>query len=244
MVHCLCCEWCQIAILPDQVAAHLKLDVHKAKGLKVDQAKLDEAVEEMDVFESLPMIIETHAEDVAPAPYQGLAIHKGFQCTHCTKVTGSPQYMRKHFSSAHPGESKVNGWQECLVQRFNKEHHENTQMWFRVATVPEVVEELSLSEQIIADMKKEMEKQLAIHHQSRNVDARNVSPWLKTTKWHEHVEAYDHKELLKLVAPPGAKEFSGLQDAVEEYFEEATDMLESMQELTLQKLNTPDPAKT
>jgi hypothetical protein len=243
-LHCLCCEWCQIAIIPEHVAAHLKLNVHKAKGLIGDQAKLDETVEEMDIFECLPMTPETLAEDTAPAPYKGLAIHKGFQCTHCIKVTQSAEYMRKHFSSKHPIESKVNGWQECLVQRFTHIHQKKTQMWFRVATVPEAVEELSLSEKILADMKKELGKQLRVHHQSRNVDARNVSPWLKTTKWHEHLGAFEHKELLALSTPPGAKEFPGLQDAVEEYFEEATELLESMQELTLQKLNSPDPAKT
>jgi hypothetical protein len=112
-------------------------------------------------------------------------------------------------------------------------------MWFRVATVPEVAEELSLSEKIIADMKKEMEKQLVVYHPSRNTC--NVSPWLKMTKWHE--QAFDSKEPLSLIAPPGAREFPGLQDTVEEYFEEATELLESMQELTLQKLNSSDPAK-
>ena len=187
-LHCLCCKWCQIGVLPGQVAAHLSLEVHRTKGLKVDQAKLDEVLEEMDVFECFPVTPETNAEDAAPPPYEGLAIHQGFQCTRCTKMTQSAEYMQKHYSSKHPGESRVDGWRQCSIQRFTPAGVENMPMWFRVAPVetPEV-DTRSLEERILTEMKQEMKKYLDVQHRLNNVDARNISPWLKTTKWHEHL---------------------------------------------------------
>lgn len=75
-------------------------------------------------------------------------------------------------------------------------------------------------------------------------DPRTVSPWLLSTKWHEHIEGFETTELRNLISFPGKEELQGLPKLVELYFQDATGLLPSTSELTLQKLNTSDPAKT
>jgi hypothetical protein len=81
-------------------------------------------------------------------------------------------------------------------------------------------------------------------HLRNQADQRCISPWLLTTKWHEHVHGHDVKELCDLIAIPTKMEYPGLSAAVQEYFAEATAEMDSLQELTLQILNTADPVKT
>jgi hypothetical protein len=64
-----------------------------------------------------------------------------------------------------------------------------------------------------------------------------------STKWHLHVEGLDTSELLRLIAIPDEKEFPGLKKLVLEYMQQATDLIPSTMELSLQRLNTPDPMK-
>jgi hypothetical protein len=93
-------------------------------------------------------------------------------------------------------------------------------------------------------VKEQMAAALQTPHLRNQEDHRCISPWLLTTKWHEHVQGYDVKELCNLIAFPSKVEYPGLSTAVQEYFAEATDEMESLQELTLQTLNTADPVKT
>ncbi|KAG2126628.1 uncharacterized protein EDB93DRAFT_1096999 [Suillus bovinus] len=76
-------------------------------------------------------------------------------------------------------------------------------------------------------------------------EKRMVSPWLLTTKWHEHVAGYDVAALRMLVALPKADDHTmpNLMQAVEEYFESALVLLDITDELILQRLNSPDPLK-
>lgn len=73
-------------------------------------------------------------------------------------------------------------------------------------------------------------------------NARSISPWLLSTRWHEHVHGYDTNELLKLISIP-KDDFPGLKALVKRYMEQATDLIKSTAELCLQHLNTADPDK-
>jgi hypothetical protein len=77
------------------------------------------------------------------------------------------------------------------------------------------------------------------------LDGRMVSPWLLTTRWHEHMAGKDIQQLCSLVALPKNEDafIPGLRDAVEAYYEEAITLLDKTGELVLQRLNSPDPTK-
>ncbi|KAG2063025.1 hypothetical protein BDR04DRAFT_953732, partial [Suillus decipiens] len=76
-------------------------------------------------------------------------------------------------------------------------------------------------------------------------DNRMVSPWLLSTKWHEHTAGHDPATLRKLVEIPKADDpiMPDLTYAVEQYFESALVILDTTEELILQRLNSPDPLK-
>lgn len=97
---------------------------------------------------------------------------------------------------------------------------------------------------LTASVRQHMIKVLEVPRKRNKVDKRSISPWLLTTQWHEHVCGYDVKELCDLVAFPSKRELPGLPAVVQEYFAEATQEIATLQELTLQILNTADPVKT
>ncbi|KAG2088572.1 uncharacterized protein F5147DRAFT_525879, partial [Suillus discolor] len=76
-------------------------------------------------------------------------------------------------------------------------------------------------------------------------EKRMVSPWLLTTKWHEHVAGHDVATLRKLVEFPKVDDpiMPKIAHVVEAYFDGALRLLEVTDELILQRLNSPDPLK-
>lgn len=101
---------------------------------------------------------------------------------------------------------------------------------------------------MVEKVMKELEKELDMVQVSN--DGRLVSPWLLTTRWHEYVAAFDTpaKEIRGRVALPqpdkgDEEDFRTLKDMVEAYFQEAVSLIDSMDELVLQRLNSPDPMK-
>jgi hypothetical protein len=86
---------------------------------------------------------------------------------------------------------------------------------------------------------KEADKQ----DQQRDINARQVTPFLLTTRWHEHVQGYNTAELVALVTHPKREEFPGLLHAAKHLFEGATQLIDETPELILQILNSADPDK-
>jgi hypothetical protein len=91
----------------------------------------------------------------------------------------------------------------------------------------------------------ETDKAFAEVIQTSDLNSCAVAPWLLSTKWpgHLHVDGYDPGELMALVKPLTKWENSRLVDLVHQYFEDATNLIDYTDELTLQHLNTPDPTK-
>jgi hypothetical protein len=240
-LRCLCCEWCQVAIPPAQVSAHLKNSVHKGSGFSVNPTKLKNALTEMGVEDDLPLPPCTTWEQSAPYPFHGLKVLKGFACHLCSQLTISEKYLRDHYTMNHPNDPSPSQLHQCLMQRLSLASSGPHRVLFRVKA-----EDLINMEQDspLAQVQAQMNKVLAAPRKRNTVDQRSVSPWLLTTQWHKHVKDYDVKELCGLVSFPKKTEFPGLQEVVEEYFLEATDEIPTYQELTLQILNTADPVKT
>ncbi|KAI6158487.1 hypothetical protein EDD17DRAFT_1488651 [Pisolithus thermaeus] len=101
-----------------------------------------------------------------------------------------------------------------------------------------------LHQSLVDSLLKELEPTLQVVQVP--LDGRMVSPWLLTTRWHEHMAGKDIKQLCSLVALPknNDADIPGLRDAVEAYYEEALSLLDRTGELVLQRLNSPDPTKS
>ncbi|KAI6009128.1 hypothetical protein EDC04DRAFT_2964128 [Pisolithus marmoratus] len=102
----------------------------------------------------------------------------------------------------------------------------------------------TLHQSLVDSLLKELEPTLQVIQTP--LDGRMVSPWLLTTRWHEHMAGKDIKKLCSLVALPKNNDgdIPGLRDAVEAYYEKALSLLDKTGELVLQRLNSPDPMKS
>jgi hypothetical protein len=226
----------------DRVKGHLRSAIHKKTNLQVQQHKLDEALADMEVNKDLPSPPCTTLDVQAPRPYQGLKVLEGFACTLCTQLALSESYLKDHYTREHSNHPHPSQLTQCSMQRFSLMHTGPLRKLFRVQS--EALIQIQPAMSVVAVAQQLMAKALQVPRKRGNVDKRSVSPWLLTTKWHEHVHGYDVKELYDLVAFPSKTEFPGLVSTVQEYFSDATEEMQTLQELTLQMLNTADPAKT
>jgi len=230
----LCCQICQIALAPDHVSGHLD-STHPL--LKVN----------IDLFKQLTvslMIASTLPSSVAGGshcpPYKGLKVYEGIACGSCIFTCASKEWMGKHHRQKHSSITTPREWRSCKMQQLNK--GANKQFW-RVA---EDEEPPFIHQEAIDGMRREMAEAIRIEQISGDApDKRTVSPWLLTTKWHEHVAGHDTATLRKLVEIPkfNDADMPHLRDAVEGYFREALKLIDVTDELVLQRLNTPDPVK-
>jgi hypothetical protein len=176
--------------------------------------------------------------------FQGLAIEKGYACALCPQAGRSRESLRKHHSQFHPDQPCPQSWISCSIQRLTSAIRgvpRSAHAWFRV--LDSTLSSGPSSNMLLEGLQEQMGTVLEDPHQPTMTDHRSISPWLLTTRWHEHINGYHIKELIDLIAFPKEAEFPRLKEVVIRYFQEATDLLPSLSELTRQILNSEDPLK-
>lgn len=231
----LICVPCKVAILPAHVQSHLDVS-HKGSGLKINSLAFADAVEAMGVPESLP-----------PTPtgpdlqeFAGLELHDGLRCGSCPAITNGMPAMGVHYSKYHKGIVKPKDFTSVKFQRLNNGVMHNTKFEVR----PRNLKAPSPDEALIATMRAETDEAFAKGLDPARLNARSVSPWLLTTKWHLHIAGHAPEALMSAVKPLQEAEVPRLVGLVKRYFEDAADLIDITDDLVLQHLNTPDPAKT
>jgi hypothetical protein len=227
----LCCLICQVALPPDHISGHIE-NAHP--GLRLDDDKYTQAIFDLKIAITLPTSI---AGGQYTKAYKGLKVHDGFACNSCSYACGSKRTMGEHHRKEHAAIDTPREWTPCKMQQLNKGAHKRC---WRVSGDNEVP---CNHQEVIDRMRKEMAEVTTVEQVAR--ESRMVSPWLMTTKWHEHVAGHNISMLRKLVEIPKVDnaEMPGLQYAVEEYFRHAQTLFEVTDELILQRLNSPDPIK-
>jgi hypothetical protein len=132
VISALICEPCKWAIKPGQVQGHMN-DTHHEAGVHIDADQLQEALELLDVSETLP---EAPKGQIFPE-IVGLAIQEGFQCHHCDKAQGASSSMEKHHRQHHLDQPLPNAWPKCYLQhittrpcfKFNLEANRDQHGW-------------------------------------------------------------------------------------------------------------------
>jgi hypothetical protein len=208
----------------------------------VDSNQLENAIYEMGVEKELPFPPCTTLRQRASPPFAGIKILEGYACTICTQLSLNKKHLQDHYTQKHPIQHCPTVFSQYPMQRFSLAHAGPCRTLFRVQPPPLVLPSKTASPLTYA--RQQMAKALEVPRKRSNVDQRSISPWLLSTHWHEHIYGYNAKELCDLASFPNKKEFPGLQEVVHDYFAEATQELCTLQELTLQILNTNDPAKT
>jgi hypothetical protein len=187
----------------------------------------------MGVSPALPVMDYGPLDEV-----EGLKVHDGIMCTLCDKPLLKERSMHDHHLQAHPGLPTPKTWPAIKVQQLDAAL---SRSYFRVVPSSRRRSEPLDPDVVIHNLRAEMHE--AARDQPRTVNTRMVSPWLLTTKWHEHTRGYSVPELRRLVQYP-KKDLVGLRDFVIHLLRHASDLIEQCSELILQRLNTPDPAKT
>lgn len=230
----LICTSCQIALVLAHVQAHFR-GVHSQAGIHVDVGKLFEACSLFCLVSELPTIGLGPIEEV-----EGLAVQESLVCSICSALHTVEGKMRRHHSKHHPTLPRPTSWKKVKVQRLN---NGAAKSWFQI--LPQKVYTLAEDERIVEDCRKVVQEMWDMQEdKDKDTDARVVNSWLRSTRWHEYVKPYRTEDLRRLVAAPSPEEFPGLKPAVLELLSLAMEALKQIPELVLERLNTPDPAKT
>jgi hypothetical protein len=227
-----------VAITSEMVPGHLKY-AHKEAKFKLDQGRFDDAIAVMDVYEDLPDIAID--ETVGMTAFAGLRLHQGLSCGHCPKVVKNDAGASSHYSICHKGVKKPEKLSIAHYQQFNKTASTQRSL-FRVEAPQQ--NPSCPNTALVATLRAETDKGFKGDVHPKDLNARAISPWLLTTKWHLHVAGHNPHKLQALVEPLKHRDMPRLVASVKLYYANAIDLIARTDELTLQHLNTADPAKT
>ncbi|KAF8633670.1 hypothetical protein AX17_004413, partial [Amanita inopinata Kibby_2008] len=233
-IHAFICKACKIALAAHQVSSHYRSQ-HGKLNITIFEPDIRCAAQKLGVeMEILSVIGRGPVDEV-----QGLAIFDGMLCDFCERVYCTVGSMKKHHRSLHGDLDMPSSWRQVKAQQLNWTTHKS---YFRIR--PTLAPETPLTPSSTADK---------IHAQTKGHldmtqpidDARLLSPWLSSTRWHEHIKDYSVTELKALIAPSkDDREYPGLHQSLHHLLFGAAKQISTLPELILQKLNTPDPAKT
>ena len=190
-------------------------------------------------------VLPSHTMIEGPRPIvHGLALQDALYCEECPTVMTNSKAMRAHHLGQHKDIPTPRTWKKCQAQRLKPQGNGHLRRLWRVIGDVEVMDEDDDAlEILLSDLNKELENIILPD------DHRLISPWLQTTHWHEYLATRGQdmsvKDLQHLISLPQADEtdLGGLHTAVKNYFEEALSILDTMSELVLQRINSPDPVK-
>ncbi|KAG6819212.1 hypothetical protein H0H93_014238 [Arthromyces matolae] len=234
-IRCVICVSCKVAVAPDHVHKHI-LDKHKDSGVSAPKDRVAYVLRGLDLSPGLPDLALNTVRDEIP----GLVVHNALKCNLCFKIYGTEGSITKHHRTSHPGPLPQQ-WSTVIAQRLDNAMHST---WFQVTPREQPSDSLSTISQIIQTVRQQQQENDKDHPIGNSVDPRLVSPWIRSTLWLELIENRDVNELIKLVALPSKDEFPGLTDGIKWVFMTASSLFGEIPELTLQRLNTPDPIKS
>jgi len=229
----LCCEACEVSLIPLHVEKHVR-GYHGCTHIHIDLTQLEKVCDDLGALRNFPPISrdETHPQ------YAGLRLDDGIGCTYCPYACISTSNMMKHCGEKHQSRKTPSSWPSVPVQCLDKQAHKS---FFHVT--PQKKLNVMQDDIYIANLQNLMysaEEEFIVE----GLNSRQISPWLLSTCWHEHIDGYNTEELRKLVAIPSKTEFPGLHEGLQLLYEFGLEAMDELPELVLQKLNTPDPAKT
>jgi Orsellinic acid/F9775 biosynthesis cluster protein D len=229
--HLLLCSACEVVVLPSQAGEHMK-NLH---DMIIRPATLAQLVAEVKYY-SVAEVVPDRPTKVIDA-IEGLAVTQSIQCAgkKCSFLSPVEYQLRRHQREAHKILGTVESNSMVPTQRFN---NGNNKTYFHV-TLP-APEPLNAS---IMDHIKDLK--LVVRNSQKALladeDVRNMAPWLRITRWSEHIKGHKVTDLRALVSTPS--EYQGLREGLDHLFEKAASLFDSTPLLVLQRLNSPDPLK-
>ncbi|KAI6011474.1 hypothetical protein EDC04DRAFT_2609873 [Pisolithus marmoratus] len=148
-------------------------------------------------------------------PFKGLKVSIGRGCQMCSFASSSNKYIQTHYQKQHSGTPMPNEFPDCKMQQLSSSGKGHCQ--FQVQdSIPPI--DMDPETDFIMDLREEM-------GQAFPPDDMAARPGRNSKQ--------DDDKLLP-----------GLKEAVRQYFDEVLSLLQIMDELVLQHLNSPDPKKS
>ncbi|KAI6101956.1 hypothetical protein F5141DRAFT_1065894 [Pisolithus sp. B1] len=236
----LACQPCREGITATAGRAHL-VNKHPELLSTFDQGHFDQITSQLQVTTSLPTI-------TGPRPkVHGLEVFDAMACSFCSMVYTKQKKMKEHHGLQHHEIPMPQHWRSCKAQRMKPEGAGTLRQLWEVTM--EAGEGEDSREKVLVDkLLKELGEQL--NTVQVPTDGRLITPWLLTTRWNEWAKWLKKptEELCALVALPRSstaeeEHYKMLPECIQLYFEEALALIDTTDELVLQRLNSPDPAK-
>jgi len=237
-LHMLICNICQTAILPVEINAHImtKHQDRQQALLAVDKHRLEQAIVETGVINTLPVLQGPRAA------VEGLSIHDAIACDYCHIVFTSQKKMQIHHAKFHSSIPTPHAWRTCKAQHLKNGGPGTLRSYWEVMMNRDEQENDPI-QVLIRSVIEEIEPTLQVLQLPQ--DDREISPWLLTTRWHEHIAGLQPSHLCNFISLPkdNEEDMPKLRENVKAYFEEALELLSTTDELILKRLNSPDPLK-
>lgn len=189
-----------------------------------------ELFEQATIECSLRHIAPSHPTTIPP-PLYGLPVHSGFKCSACDSCASTKHSLRQH--KCNEDEYDV---LPTSMQQFNLSHQRT---WFPVQEVTILPKIKELQDSQLQNAVLAFER--FTYEQEDTNDARKISPWLMTTKWHVHSSTVELEVARKVTSLDNPGQYSTLPTILQEYLRIAESRIDTMNTLVLQRLNTDDP---
>jgi hypothetical protein len=178
-------------------------------------------------------------------------------CQVCGKALGDLSSMRKHHLKRHPTIPTPSSWTEVWIQQFSKgaqreffvvQYESAATAGGEAVAGPDAATPASrlrsLVQSLIGSSDDEDGNEGDLEVPLSIPNAREVSPWLLSTKWYLKTHNRNPAGLKGQVeVPKRGDPLVGLEDSMRDYFQWATERIPLVDELVLQRLATPEPAK-
>ncbi|KAI6043201.1 hypothetical protein EDC04DRAFT_2891230 [Pisolithus marmoratus] len=212
----LMCQPCKEGVAPTAGRAHL-VNKHAELLPTFDQECFDSILVQLQVAASLPNL--TGPRSIV----HGLMVFNAIACQFCTVIYTKQKNMREHHMKKHPDMPIPQHWRSCKAQHIKPEGAGTVHQLWEVTTQARAGEDSR--ERALADkLLGELEEQLKM--------------WLRKPTEELHA-------MVALPRPslPEEEHYKTLVETIKLYFEQAVTMINSTNELVLQRLNSPDPVK-
>jgi len=229
------CLDCGAAIGGQSIETHLHV-IHKEESFRIDHIKLKQTLVDLQVKESFDLT------NLPPNCHQIEGLHlssDAYLCSICQHIRGTLLSIKRHHLTTHSTSPMPISWTRVVAQQL---HHHNHSSYFQVIPKDTPSDNNDITTQFFISLNKNRQKAVADYDISK-IDPRQVSVWLKITKWHVLVAPYDHNHLLSLVKMPIKSEtmLEILAKAVDSYTLKADRAIDTLSNLALRILNSPEP---
>ncbi|KZP26093.1 hypothetical protein FIBSPDRAFT_949579 [Athelia psychrophila] len=180
----LICEGCGCACTPKGIKDHLNKKHQNGKDKRsIDQAQVQAICDAQHITASLPIPDPTQVH----LQFLGLRIHEGFGCAQCNYICGEVSSLETHYKQQadHPGQPPSSP-PKIHYQHLTGRGKGST---FLKVTPRAVPTSTDILEDMIADLRKAANS--AGGDPASKLNARQINPWMLTTKWYLHVEGAD-----------------------------------------------------